>query len=256
MIKTAEITSAEIVSDNPIHQRLLFAYDRATEYVNGRLLDIGCGEGRGMEYLRQRATSYTGLDKNPEVLASLRRKYPQDTFLQKNIPPLEGLDTGSFDTMVSFQVIEHIENDRLFVEEIHRVLAQGGLAVLSTPNRHMSLTRNPWHVREYSPKEFRALLERNFSKVECLGVYGDQAVMDYYERNKRGVERITRFDIFNLQYRLPRRLLEIPYNIANRINRNRLLKQDEKLVSKIGLGNFYLDEATDRCFDLFYIARK
>lgn len=256
MIQTTEITSREIISDNPIHQRLLYAYVKAAEYVRGDLLDIGCGEGRGLEYLRDKVTSYTGIDKNPEVLAGLRKEYPGDTFLQMNIPPFAGLENDSFDTAVSFQVIEHIEEDDMFVQEIHRVLKPGGRAILSTPNIKMSLTRNPWHVREYTHEAFRALLARHFSKVECYGIYGDDTAMAYYEENKRSVEKFTRFDIFNLQYRLPRSWLAFPYNIANRMNRNRLMKGNDSLVKDITTDNFNTRQADDQCLDLFYIATK
>jgi len=144
MIQTTEITSGDIASDNPIHQRLLFAYFKARSYVSGQLLDIGCGEGRGIHYLRDEVLSYTGIDKNPEVLEVLKKQYPGNNFLEMNIPPFEGFAGEKFDTVVSFQVIEHIDNDDLFIEEIHRVLSKNGLAILSTPNIRMSLTRNPW----------------------------------------------------------------------------------------------------------------
>ncbi|MCP4123467.1 MAG: class I SAM-dependent methyltransferase [Bacteroidetes bacterium] len=256
MIKTTEIASAEIVSDNPVHQRLLYAYEKASEYVSGDLLDIGCGEGRGLKYLRDKVNSYTGIDKNAEVLSVLKDKYPQDTFLQMNIPPFKGLKSESFDSVVSFQVIEHVENDKNFAQEVARVLKPGGTAILSTPNIKMSLTRNPWHVREYTLEEFRDLLAAEFSSVECLGVFGDDKFMKYVERNKKSVEFISRFDIFNLQYKLPRKWLEIPYNIANRISRNILMKDDYSLVSGIDLSNFYLDKANDSCLDLLYLSKK
>lgn len=256
MIHTTEITSAAIASDKPIHERLLFAYVEAAKYVNGDLLDIGCGEGRGLHYLRDKVNSYTGIDKNPIVLEGLRKQYPDDRFLQMNIPPFAGLEDNTFDTAVSFQVVEHIDNDVKYVEEIHRVLKPGGMAILSTPNIKMSLTRNPWHVREYTYQEFEKLLSKYFKSVECLGVYGDEKVMAYFEENKKGVEKFTRFDIFNLQYKLPRKWLEIPYNIANRMNRNKLMDQKDGAFSEIDTNSFHLDKVTDKCFDLFYIARK
>ena len=49
MYKTTEITSAEIASDNPVHQRLLFPYVEAAKLVKGNVLEIGCGWGRGLE---------------------------------------------------------------------------------------------------------------------------------------------------------------------------------------------------------------
>jgi ubiquinone/menaquinone biosynthesis C-methylase UbiE len=256
MIHTTEITSSEIVSDNPIHQRLLFAYAEAAKLVQGNLLDIGCGEGRGLQYLRENVSSYTGIDKIQEVLDVLKQKYPGDTFLQMNIPPFKGLADNSFDTAVSFQVIEHIEEDEAYVKEAHRVLKKEGHFIVSTPNIKMSLTRNPWHVREYTKDSLKALLLKYFSSVECLGVYGDKEVMQYFEENKKGVQKFTRFDVFNLQYKLPRKWLEVPYNIANRMNRKKLMQKDNQLVNNINLSSFHLAKASDQCFDLFFIAKK
>ena len=80
-----------------------------------------------------------------------------------NIPPLNGLDDNSFDSIVSFQVIEHIQDDMLFLKEIHRVLKPGGIALLTTPNRRMSLSRNPWHIREYLSDELKKYRHKNIS---------------------------------------------------------------------------------------------
>ncbi|GIS31642.1 MAG: hypothetical protein Ct9H90mP3_4380 [Flammeovirgaceae bacterium] len=41
----------------------------------------------------------------------------------------------------SFQVIEHIKNDKLFIKEIHRILKPGGKALISNPNISMTLTK-------------------------------------------------------------------------------------------------------------------
>lgn len=102
------------------------------------------------------------------------------------MPPLDFPD-GSFDCVISFQVIEHIRRDGDFVCEIARVLRPGGRFIVTTPNAPMSLTRNPWHVREYTAEELRKLLAGSFSTVETLGVFGDEKVMDYYEENRRSV---------------------------------------------------------------------
>ena len=256
MVYRTEITSDSMASDNPLHQRQLYAYVKAQEYVRGRLLDIGCGEGRGIEYLQENATSYTGVDKNTEILSRLSKKYPESDFLEMDIPHFERFSDESFDTITTFQVIEHIEDDHKFVSEAARMLKSDGTLVLSTPNIKMTLTRNPWHVREYTVDELKALMSKYFSNVECYGIYGDKPVMDYYEENKHGVRKFTRFDVFNLQYRLPRSWLVVPYNIANRMNRNMIHKKSDNLVEGISLENYSLKSADDGCFDLFFVARK
>ena len=73
---TTEIASDKLISDNPIHQRLLKAYIAAKPWISGNLLEIGCGEGRGVEELLPHATQYLGLDKIGEVIQTLQQKYP------------------------------------------------------------------------------------------------------------------------------------------------------------------------------------
>ena len=141
-------------------------------------------------------------------------------------------------------------------KEIYRVLKPGGKLIISTPNRPMSLTRNPWHVREYSPEEFYSLLSTAFGKVEAAGVFGNPKVMEYYELNKKSVNKILRFDVFDLQHRLPACVLQIPYDIANRLNRRKLLKGNKELTSSIKMDDYYIAPVGKECFDLFYTAEK
>lgn len=256
MFSTTEITSSEISSDNPVHQRLLKAYIEAVKIVQGNILEVGCGIGRGLDVLAENVTDYTAIDKNKELIALLQAKYPTFKFIERNIPPFEGIADNSFDFVISFQVIEHIQNDALFVKEIHRVLKKGGKVILSTPNRKLSLTRNPWHIREYTAEGLQTLMQQYFAKVEPLGIHGNQKVMDYYEANKKAVKKITRFDIFNLQYILPRQILQIPYDLLNRLNRKNLHKQNNTLVNQINHEDYILSQTPDKSLDLFYIAEK
>ena len=99
-------------------------------------------------------------------------------------------------------------------------------------------------------------MQNHFADVTALGVFGNESIMDYYEKNKDSVKKITRFDIFNLQYRLPRQLLQIPYDILNRMNRKKLLKQNESLTTGITYEDYFIKDADDKCFDLFYIGTK
>ena len=131
-VYTTEITSDKITSDNPIHQRLLKAYYIAKGYVSGDLLEIGCGEGRGVGLLQEHIKSYNGIDKITEVVDKLSVQYPQASFRQSIIPPLDFPDE-KFDSIISFEVIEHIKDDRNYLAEISRILKPGGVALLTTP---------------------------------------------------------------------------------------------------------------------------
>lgn len=246
---TAERVSRD-ASDNFVFQRSLLAYHAAAERVTGDVLEIGTGTGYGVEVIAPKADRYVTLDKfRPAGLPEL----PNVEFRQAVVPPLPFPD-ASFDCVVSFQVIEHIRDDAAFVREVRRVLRPGGRFIVSTPNRPMSLTRNPWHVREYDAREFRELLGREFLRVEALGVAGNERVMAYYEKNSEGVRRITRFDPLDLQHRLPRWMLRIPYDLMNRLNRRRLLTQNDELTRSIRMEDYRVVPVTEACFDLFFVA--
>ena len=253
---TTEIASDSLVSDNPIHQRLLQAYYLAVPYISGDLLEIGCGEGRGVELLAPKANRYMAIDKIQEVIDRLSAKYPDVDFVQAHIPPITTVEDNAFDVIVSFQVIEHIKDDKAYLEEIYRILKPGGRAIITTPNIKKTLSRNPWHEREYTAAELQQLCESIFDTVTCKGVTGNEKVWEYYEANKKSVERITRFDIFNLQYRLPAPLLRIPYDILNRLNRNRLNTANTGLVAEIKNTDYLISDTPDESLDLFYILEK
>lgn len=250
---TAERVCAE-ASDNFVFQRSLLAYHAAAERIDGDVLEIGTGSGYGVEVIAPHARSFVTLDKHVPEAGSLL-SLPHVRYMQATVPPLP-FANGSFDFVISFQVIEHIRRDVDFVREVHRVLRPGGQFIVTTPNAPMSLTRNPWHVREYTADELRDLLARSFSAVEMLGVAGNDRVMAYYEQNRRSVARITRFDVLDLQHRLPRRLLQLPYDLLNRINRRRLLRDNIDLTTSIRMDDYRVGPVTADCFDLFAVARK
>ena len=228
---TAERVSARDASDNYVFQRSILAYHEAASIVSGNVLEIGTGMGYGIEVVAPAAARFITVDKSVPVLPT---PLPDNAeFRRMSVPPIDFPD-GSFDCVISFQVIEHIRRDEEFVREVSRVLRKGGVFVVSTPNAPMSLTRNPWHVREYTATQLTRLLRGSFSEVECRGVFGNDRVMEYYAANK----------------------LRLPYDILNRMNRRRLLADNRSLTSSISMSDYRVAPYDEGCFDLFCIARK
>lgn len=238
--------------DNYVYQRSRLAYFEASKMVSGRVLEIGTGTGYGIDIIAPSCDRFTTLDKfSSEATAALPGNVE---FVKATVPPLPFKDE-SFDYVVSFQVIEHIADDRTFIKEVHRVLRKGGKFIVTTPNKPMSITRNPWHVREYTAEELNMRLSA-FESVECRGVFGNKRVMEYYNKNRESVHRIMRFDILRMQWWLPAFMLKIPYDILNRRNRKCLHSDNQQLTESIVMDDYSLRAVDKDCFDLFFVATK
>jgi len=253
---TTEITSDKLVSDNPIHQRLLKAYMEAVPHVKGDLLEIGCGEGRGVELMLNQVKTYHAVDKNEDIIQKLQQNHPDGQFTQMVIPPLQNVESNRYDFVISFQVIEHLKDDLLFLKEIYRVLKPGGLAIISTPNIRHSLTRNPWHEREYTAQQLTELCDKVFDHVETKGIGGNDKVWEYHDANRESVKKFTRFDVFDLQHKLPASILRKPYEWLNRLNRKKLHKEQGDSVAELTYKDYELVENTDLALDLYYLLHK
>ena len=134
---------------------------------------------KSIDIILKKSKSYRAIDKIKSVIDDLSLKYRNNNFSTSNFPPLDEIQDNSFDTIISFQVIEHINDDELFISEIKRILRPGGIALITTPNIKMTLTRNPWHIREYTSKQLRDLCEKYFSSVEVNGISGNEKAVSY-----------------------------------------------------------------------------
>ena len=148
-------------------------YEFVAPYVHGRLLDLGCGRGYGFEVLLPKSDGQVGIDISPSFLHEARNSLPAVLFACAEGDALP-LANCSFDSVVAFEVIEHAQNDQVFLDEIRRVARQDALIAISTPNRLISSggslkPLNRFHNREYTADEFYKLLKGKFSSVEIFG---------------------------------------------------------------------------------------
>jgi SAM-dependent methyltransferase len=175
---TGERTLPDVPEENYWFRRHLAVYDWIADRCSGqRVVDMACGEGYGSALLAERAAQVIGVDANPEAHEHARRKYVREglTFARALVEQFE--DGAPWDAIVFLQTVEHIAEPRPLLERFASLLAPGGVAYLSTPNRLTLAPRgaarsdNPWHVREYTAEEFRDLLTPSFDSVELFGLF-------------------------------------------------------------------------------------
>jgi ubiquinone/menaquinone biosynthesis C-methylase UbiE len=255
---SGERTPSEDPAFQPVRALQLAAYHRALEYANGRrVLEIGCGEAVGTSILAAEAESVVALDYSRETLQAACQKHGDTTieFVVMKVPPIDFAD-NSFDVIVCFQMIEHLEEPDGLVAEIKRVLHDRGVALFSTVNKEETLTENPYHVHEFGPHEFNDFLKSHFGHVQTYGVFGDELFMKYRQTNQRWVRALMRADIFNLVDRIPRALRRRLYDAAGRFMRIRLKRQNPALCESITHENFlFRPNEFDGCLDLFGVCR-
>lgn len=113
------------------------SYDWAGETIAAakpnRLLDVGCGDGaRLFKYLKHSPAEFYGVEGSPKEAARARERKIQITTFDLN--GKWSYPNNFFDAIHSSQVIEHVHNTRLFLAETYRVLAPGGLMVMTSEN--------------------------------------------------------------------------------------------------------------------------
>ncbi|HSQ82775.1 MAG TPA: methyltransferase domain-containing protein [Casimicrobiaceae bacterium] len=131
-----------------------------------RVLDAACGTGYGSALMADVASSVIGVDIDASVIADAAATYashPNLRFEAASVTAIP-LPDASIDLVVSFETIEHIgagDQPRMLAE-FARVLAPGGLLILSSPNRveysDLRNYRNPFHVHELDRDELAQLL--------------------------------------------------------------------------------------------------
>ena len=124
-------------------------------------LDAGCGQGYGTVLLSSAGARVVGLERDASAIARGRlRRWVAGDLQQLPFRP------GSFDRVVAFEVLEHLQDPERFLDQVVRCLSPRGLLLISTPDRliysERSGYRNPYHVREYSEAELRESLGRRF----------------------------------------------------------------------------------------------
>lgn len=120
----------------------------------GRVLDVGCGEGRFLATLSDRFEKY-GLELDPESAALARARYPFGSRIVPRVLGEDGFDPHFFDLVIMRGVIEHLPDPRSAVRRVSELLKPGGMFfITATPDVSAfcaTLYRERWN--QFQPAE-------------------------------------------------------------------------------------------------------
>ena len=227
-----------------LYLRHLKAYDFALKYVKGKsILDVGCGSGYGTALLSNFSPHAIGVDISKEAIRYCKKKYERknlefrhvkSSWIRNGLP----FEESSFDVCVSFQVIEHVHAKNVdgYLSAIKKILKEGGLFIVSTPNSRLRLLpfqkpRNPFHMKEYDYKELASLLRGKFSRVEMYGLHGTKgAYMIEYKQLKQSPLKVY---ILHPSYQLIKFLAPSLSKFLKKVNTKRKKPKRQEWKGKI-----------------------
>ena len=168
-------------------------YRFSAERVSGfDVADVACGTGYGCRMLMEQgqAKSVIGVDiaEDAVAYATKRHRVPGIDYrcAPANVLPIE---PNSLDTIVSFETIEHVDDDQAVINEFARVLRPSGKLICSTPN-DWPLEIAPFHKKVFNRDSFRELLATKFNVLEMFN-QNSGTDFDYNRAQKAGIVPTT-----------------------------------------------------------------
>lgn len=223
-------------------------YLLARKYLKAKykILDASCGSGYGTEILARGLNHVIGVDISQEAIEYAKKHHNKENIEYRLADLEQPLDfpPKTFDAVISFETLEHIENRQLLLREFQRVLKNGGFLIISTPNKELTSkigAENPYHKKELYKKEFIGSVSK-FFKIREL--WGQIEFIELPGWKKLLRKLIIMTDIFKLRKFIFKWMKE------NNIVRKGLRDQDEKSMERV---NF---KSSSRHFVLIAIAQK
>ena len=101
-----------------------------------RILDAGCGAGEYVEAMCRAGAQAQGIEYVEAKIDQWNARHPGDGRVVRGDLACLQFDDGTFDAVLLNEVLEHVPDDRLALNEIARVLKPGGILLLFSPNRY------------------------------------------------------------------------------------------------------------------------
>ncbi|ADR34773.1 Methyltransferase type 11 [Sulfuricurvum kujiense DSM 16994] len=149
-------------------------------------LDLGCGRGEWLELVTSHGFKAKGIDMDANMLSECQKR-SLDVLCADAIAALDDVKDASVSILSAFHLIEHIPFEQLtkLVQSSMRVLKEGGLLILETPNPENIIVStvdfyiDPTHSKPLPPMLLEFLVQLcGFSKQKTLRLHGSNALLN------------------------------------------------------------------------------
>lgn len=159
----------------PVQLRHIKRYEFAKLYINGgRILDSACGSGYGSDLISD-YDEYIGIDYADYCIKFALENYTDNNrrFINGDIYNLnEIFDKNSFDAIISFETLEHIDRPEIAIQVFMNLLKSGGKLITSIPINHPDRI---YHKRIYNHNDIMNLVDTlNPEIVKSIEEYHQQ----------------------------------------------------------------------------------
>jgi SAM-dependent methyltransferase len=189
------------------HNYNAWLFERGARYLGQRVLDVGAGIGTFTELAAGRAGSVTAVEPDPVFAARLRERFeraPGVEVIQGDVTELDlSARGGTFDSIICFNVLEHVADDALALRRFHDLLAPEGRLLLLVPAHSWLVSpfdRAVGHERRYEAEPLRLLLTRtgfvteDIRYVNPVGAIGWLVSMRLRRRRDLPTAHVRAFD--------------------------------------------------------------
>lgn len=191
------------ISTKEVDQEHIERYNFAKNYLKTEwiVLDAACGSGYGTQILSKIVKKIVGIDVSKEAITYAKNNFQSNNinFFEANLEKKLLFDDEYFDAIISFETIEHLEEQEAMIKEFARVLKKEGLIIISSPDKEIitkTKIKNPYHVRELTKKEFIDLISKYFS-IENIFGQTKLVILPFWKRMIKNA--VKKFNFLNLK---------------------------------------------------------
>lgn len=160
-------------------------YKFSLKFARGEVIDIACGAGYGSKMLAEstKVRTVLGVDISSEVVEYARQNYYHHKINYRQadvVDPHLSAKLGKFDTVVSFETMEHVSRENVYLENMRELAKPEGTIIISTPfgRGRGEPCNDPYHVHQLTVQEFEETITKFFS---CNQV-------DFYHQRDTSIE--------------------------------------------------------------------